>query len=121
MKIAITSQGKDLDANVDPRFGRCAAFIVIDPETLAFEVVDNTMVNATAGAGIQAGQKVADQNVEAVLTGNCGPKAFRTLQAAGIAIYSGVSGTIREAVEQFKAGALTADNAANVDGHFGSI
>lgn len=121
MKIAITSQGKDLDAKVDPRFGRCAAFIVVDTETLEFKAVDNTMVNAAAGAGIQAGQKVADQNVEAVLTGNCGPKAFRTLQAAGISIYSGVSGTVREAIEQFKAGNLSADNAANVDGHFGTM
>ena len=120
MKIAITSQGNNLECNVDPRFGRCATFIIVDPETLEFNAVENTMINATTGAGIQAAQRVADQNVQAVLTGNCGPKAFRTLQAAGIAIHTGVSGTIREAIEQFNTGTLSADDTANVDGHFGN-
>jgi predicted Fe-Mo cluster-binding NifX family protein len=120
MKIAVTSQGRDLNSQVDPRFGRAKAFIVIDTETDEFSVHDNTQnLNAVQGAGIQAGRTVADLGVAAVLTGNVGPKAFATLQAADIKIYPGASGTVKQAVERFKAGQLQVADGANVEGHWG--
>lgn len=119
MKIGVTCSGTDLDSPVDPRFGRCANFIVVDPETMAFEVVSNANQNASGGAGIQSAQLMAANDVEVVLTGNCGPNAFKTLDAADITVFSGVSGTVREAVAQYKAGTLKANDAANVGSHFG--
>ena len=104
MKICISAEGTTLDARVDPRFGRCRTFIIVDTETMAFEAVDNVGTEASGGAGIQAGQLVASRGAKAVLTGNVGPNAFQTLQAGGIAIYTGVSGTVREAVDGFKKG-----------------
>ena len=119
MKIAITARGNDLDSQVDPRFGRCAVFLVVDTESMAFEAVQNASAAAGGGAGIQAAQLVADRDVEAVLTGNCGPNAFRTLQAAGIEVIVGVSGTVRDAAERYKSGALAATEGPNVGSHFG--
>ena len=82
MKIAVTSQGPDLNSQVDPRFGRAKSFLVVDTETGEFSVHDNTQnLNAAQGAGIQAGRTVVDLGVSAVVTGNVGPKAFATLQA----------------------------------------
>ena len=105
MKIAITSQGPDLHSQVDSRFGRASSFIVLDTDTDEFSVHDNTQnVNAAQGAGIQAGQAVADLGVEAVLTGNVGPKAFAALQAANVKVYPGATGTVKEAVAKLKAG-----------------
>ena len=119
MKIAITSQGPDLNSQVDPRFGRASSFIVLDTDTDEFSVHDNTQnVNAAQGAGIQAGRAVADLGVEAVLTGNVGPKAFTTLQAANVKVYTGASGTVKEALEKFKAGELGSADGANVEGHW---
>ena len=120
MKIAVTSQGRDLNSQVDPRFGRAKAFIVVDTETDEFSVHDNTQnLNAVQGAGIQAGRTVVDLGVTAVITGNVGPKAFATLGAANIKIYPRASGTVKEAVEQFKAGQLQLADNANVEGHWG--
>ncbi len=119
MKIVVTSQGPDLTSQVDPRFGRAKNFIVVDTDSEEFAVHDNTQnLNAAQGAGIQAGRTVADLGVEAVLTGNVGPKAFAALQAAGIKIHLGASGTVKEAVEKFKAGELQDAGKANVEGHW---
>ena len=119
MKIVVTSQGSDLNAQVDPRFGRARSFLVVDTDTEEFSVHDNTQnLNAVQGAGIQAGRTVAELGVEAVVTGNVGPKAFAALQAAGVKIYLGASGTVKEAVEQFKAGQLQDASKANVEGHW---
>lgn len=119
MKIAISSTGQDLDASVDPRFGRCGYFVFVDPETLEFEVEPNGGASASGGAGIAAAQQIAARKAEAVLTGNCGPNAFNVLAAAGINVLSGASGTIREAIQQYQSGALAAMNQANASPHSG--
>jgi predicted Fe-Mo cluster-binding NifX family protein len=120
MKIAITSAGKELSANLDPRFGRAPYFIVVDPQTLAFEVVDNARnLNLSQGAGIQAGKTIVDHKVDALITGHCGPKAFKVLQKAGVKIMTGALGTVADAIEQFKNGKLEASEAADVAGHWG--
>jgi len=119
MKIAITAQNSGMDAPVDPRFGRARYFMVVDTETGAFTGVDNAVnLNAVQGAGIQAGRNVVELGVGAVVTGHVGPKAFATLQAGNVAIYTGASGTVAEAVEQYKAGQLKSTNAADVEGHW---
>jgi predicted Fe-Mo cluster-binding NifX family protein len=119
MKIAISSQGPTLEAAVDPRFGRARYFIVTDPETGIFEAVDNTAnLNAVQGAGIQAAQRVADLGVEAVVTGHVGPKAFRTLWVANIAVYTGAHGSVADAVASFKSGKLPVAAGADVEGHW---
>jgi predicted Fe-Mo cluster-binding NifX family protein len=119
MKIAITAQGEQMQSPVDPRFGRAKWFIVIDSGTGEFEAVDNKKnFDAGQGAGIQAGRNVAELGVEAVVTGNVGPKAFATLQAAGISVHIGAKGTVKEALDQFKAGELQAAQGANVKGHW---
>jgi len=119
MKAAVTATGKDLSAEVDPRFGRAAWFVIVDTETGAFEYVDNAQnVEAAQGAGIQAAQTVASKEVDAVLTGHCGPNAFRAMEEGGIAVYVGVSGTVGEAIEKLKEGELEATGAADVQGHW---
>ena len=119
MKVAITSQGQDFDSQVDPRFGRARFFVVIDTETDALEAHDNVRnLNASQGAGIQAARNVADLGVEAVITGNVGPKAFSGLQAANIRTHVGASGSVQDALEAFKAGKLGQADGANVEGHW---
>ena len=103
MKVVITSQGPDLDSQVDPRFGRAVQFIVADTDSGEFTAHDNSEnLNAAYGAGIQSGQKVVALGVEAVITGNVGPKALAALQAGGVKIYTGATGTVKDALEQFK-------------------
>jgi len=119
MKVAVTSQGSDLSSQVDPRFGRASKFIIVDTDTGEFSVRDNAQnVNAVQGAGIQAARSVVDLEVAAVITGNVGPKAFATLQAGNVKVYPGASGTVKEAVERFKAGQLQPADKANVKGHW---
>ena len=119
MKLAVTSQGNNLQSPLDPRFGRAKYFIVVDTETGAFLAADNTVnLNASQGAGIQAGKRVAELGVNGLITGHLGPKAFSTLQAGGVKIYAGASGTVAEAIEQFKAGKLQPAASADVDGHW---
>ncbi len=120
MKVAITSQGRDLMSPVDARFGRARYFVIVDTETDFFEVADNQQnFNAAQGAGIQAGRNVVDLGVEAVITGHVGPKAFATLQAGGVAVHTGAAGTVADAVAAFKAGKLTATEGADVESHWG--
>ena len=119
MKIAITSTGKTLDSQVDPRFGRAACFIIIDTETMDFNVVENESVAAAGGAGISSAKVVIDAGAEAVLTGNCGPNAEHTLTAGGVKLYTGATGTVAEAVELFKSGKLAEASGPNVEPHFG--
>jgi predicted Fe-Mo cluster-binding NifX family protein len=119
MKVAISATGVSLDAEVDPRFGRCSYFVIIDPDTMEFEAIDNTGVRASEGAGITAAQLLSNKDVRAVLTGNCGPNAFQVLSTAGIEVITGVSGVLRDAVAAYKSGGLKAISQPNVTGHFG--
>ena len=119
MIVAITSQGTDLDSEVDPRFGRARYFLVLNTETDQVEAHDNEQnLNAVQGAGIQAARNVKALNVEEIITGNIGPKAFDVLNATGIRIFLGAKGTVRQAVEQWKAGELKKTENANVNGHW---
>ena len=119
MKIAVTSTGSDLDDTVEARFGRCPYFLIIDPDTLEFEPIQNPNIASGGGAGIQSAQLMASKKVSVVLTGNCGPNAFQTFGAAGIQVITGVNGKVRQAVEQYKSGALSSTSAPNVQSHFG--
>jgi predicted Fe-Mo cluster-binding NifX family protein len=121
MKIALTSNGSDLDAQVDPRFGRCPYFLIVETDTLAFEAIQNPNSARGGGAGIQSAQLLAEKDVKAVLTGSCGPNAFQTLQAAEVDVHTGVNGNVRTAIEDYKAGTLSTSAQANVGSHNGMI
>ena len=119
MKVAISAQGRELDSQVDPRFGRAKYFIVVDTETGSFTVYDNSQnLNAPQGAGIQAAKNVLDSGAVVVISGNVGPKAFDALRAAGITVYTGASGTVHDTMEAFRAGRLTESGKATVEGHW---
>lgn len=118
-KVCVTSQGDSLDSQVDPRFGRCRYFIIVDMKTLEFEAVENSNINGMGGVGVQSGRLMADKGVKAVLTGNVGPNAFQTLKAAGIKMVSGVSGTVKEAIEKYSKGDVQSSQGPSVDSHFG--
>lgn len=119
MRIAVTAEGKELSSEIDLRFGRAKWLIVIDNETDEYQVHDNVVnLNAVQGAGIQTGQNIANLGVEAVITGNVGPNAFKTLDAAGIRIFLAEKQTVQEAIDSFKAGKLKEVNRANVEGHW---
>jgi len=118
MKICITSEGKTLESKVDPRFGRCQNFIFLDSDTGSFEAQENTSSQFQGGAGIQSGQFVVAAGVKAVLTGNVGPNAHKVLSAAGISVFTGVSGTVKEAVEGYKNGKYKAADAPSVGSKF---
>jgi len=119
MKIAISAMGTTLDAEIDPRFGRCQYFIIVDPDTIQFESLDNSGAMAGGGAGISTAQVIAGKGVEAVLTGNCGPNAYQVLSAAGIKVITDVAGKVQDAIEGYKLGKFKASSQPNVAGHFG--
>lgn len=119
MKIAITAKDNNLDAQVDPRFGRCAYFIIVDSETDEFTAIDNANAAAGSGAGIQAAQSIVKHDVQFLLTGNCGPNAFKVCDAAGIKVITGVDGTVREAIHKLKTHAFTVSEGPNVQKHHG--
>jgi len=119
MNIAITSQGKELSSNVESRFGRAKWIIVFDTETGTHQAHDNDVnVNAVQGAGIQTARNVADLGVEAVVTGNVGPNAFKTLKAAGIKVFLAEQITVQQAIDLFKQGKLKEVDEATVEGHW---
>ena len=119
MRIAVSASEPTLDAEVDPRFGRCRYFIIVDPENMEFESIENSGAQVGGGAGIATAQMIADKGIEAILTGNCGPNAFQVLSAAGIQVITGVSGKVRDTVQGYKAGNLQPASQPNVPGHFG--
>lgn len=119
MKVAVTARGESLDSQLDPRFGRCQFFVVVDTLTMDSEAVPNGSATASGGAGIQAAQSVSGTGAEVVITGDVGPNAHQTLSAAGIRIATGASGTVREALEMFKRGALDETGAPTAGPHSG--
>jgi predicted Fe-Mo cluster-binding NifX family protein len=119
MKIAVTSKGTDLDSQVDPRFGRAAYILIVDTENLEFDVLDNKdNVNAFKGAGIQAASMVSDKVAEVLLTGFCGPNAFKAFEAAKIKVANDVNSTVRDAVKAFNEGGYVFSGRANVEGQW---
>ena len=119
MKIAVSSSGKDLTSQIDPHFGRATYFIIVDAESMECQAVENRQhLNLPQGAGIQAAQTVAAEKVDTVITGNCGPKAFRVLQAAGIQIVTGAQGSIADVIQRYNRGEYQPADAANVEGHW---
>jgi predicted Fe-Mo cluster-binding NifX family protein len=119
VRIAITTSGDDLNAPLDTHFGRAPRFLVYDTDADTFEVIDNHQtLNAAQGAGIQAAERVARSGARAVVTGHCGPKAFRVLAAAEIKVYTTDAATVAEALDQFRSGSLTECRSADVEGHW---
>lgn len=119
MKVAVTSKGVTLDAEVDLRFGRAEQFIVFDTETEKFQVVGNSQnLNAAKGAGIQAAETLSRMDVDCLISGHCGPNAYRTLDAAGIKVYTGASGKVSDMLEALVAGKLDQAAAADKTGHW---
>jgi predicted Fe-Mo cluster-binding NifX family protein len=119
LKICVSSSGNNLEAQLDPRFGRCPYLIIIDTETMQFEAIPNLAAGTREGAGIYAAQTIANKGAKLVITGNVGPNAFRALSAADIKIMTDASGTIAEVIEKFKNGKLRKTGAPTVSGHFG--
>jgi len=119
MKIVISSTGDNIDSNVDPRFGRCINFLIVDTDTMQVETLENSSVHSAHGAGIGAAQKVASLNVEAVITGHVGPNAYSALSRTGIKIYTGAVGTVKEAIAQYEEGKLREAVNPTVGGHYG--
>jgi predicted Fe-Mo cluster-binding NifX family protein len=119
MKIIVTARGDGLEAEVDERFGRAARFVLYDTETRSVQDIDNRQsLNASQGAGIQAAETVSRLGAECLLTGHCGPKAFRTLAAAGIRVYTGAAGTVAQTIDSYLQGRLKQAATADVDGHW---
>jgi predicted Fe-Mo cluster-binding NifX family protein len=119
LKIAVTAKGKELDSQVDERFGRTHCFIVVDTETGEMKVYDNQVnQNAMQGAGIQSAQNIANIGVDAVLTGHVGPNSFRVLSSAGIDVYTGATGSVRDMIDKFKGGQMSPVSSPDVEGHW---
>jgi predicted Fe-Mo cluster-binding NifX family protein len=118
-RVVVSSSGKDLESRVDPRFGRCQFFVMVDLGSMDWNATPNTAGASTGGAGIEAAQIVSDMGIYAVLTGNIGPNAHRALKAAGIKVYVGATGTVSESIERFRRGELEEAGNASVPGHFG--
>ena len=119
MKIAVSATGNNLDSAIDPRFGRCAYFLVVDTENMSLEAFSNESSALGGGAGIQSAQFVSSKGAQVLITGNCGPNAMQALSAAGVKVVLGQSGTAREATERFKRGELTDSSEANAGAHSG--
>jgi predicted Fe-Mo cluster-binding NifX family protein len=119
MKIAISSLGRDLDSQIDPRFGRAAYILIVDTVSNGLEVLDNSEnINAFKGAGIQAAAMLSKKGAEVLLTGYCGPNAYKTLQAAGIKVVNDVSGTVKDSVDALIEGKLAFADSANAEAHW---
>jgi len=119
MKICVTATGRDLNAQVDPRFGRCQYFVIVDSDTMTFEAMANEAIAAPGGAGIQAAQAMVNKGANVVISGNIGPNAFQVLSTAGVKIATGAYGTVQEAVEMYKTGRLSETGVSTVTAHAG--
>jgi len=120
VKMCVSATGNNLDAQIDPRFGRCAYLVIVDSETMQFEAIPNMSASATGGAGIQAAQTIANKGAKVIITGNVGPNAFGALSAAGIEIATLSTGTVKDAIDKYSRGELGKASAPTVGSHFGS-
>ncbi len=119
MKIAFTTSGNELAAPLDTRFGRAPRFLIYDLEGETLELVNNQQnLNAAQGAGIQSAGTAARSGAQALVSGHCGPKAFRVLQAAGIRVFYSNTSTVAEALDAYRQGTLVESKTADVDGHW---
>lgn len=119
MKVAVTVTGATLDSPVDPSFGRAPYIMIVDTDTMAVEALDNQEnMNALKGAGIQAATMVSEHGADVLLTGHCGPNAFKALQAAKIGVANNAAGTVREAVQAYIDGKLSLADESDVEGHW---
>ena len=119
MKIAVSASGLDLEAAIDPRFGRCQYLTILDTDSMEFESMPNQAASAAGGAGIQAAQLVVRKGAKAVLTGRCGPNAYQVFQSNGVEVITGIGGTVSSAVEQYKKGELSPQPQAESQGSRG--
>ncbi len=119
MKIVVSASGANLEALVDPRFGRCPCYIFVDTDSGTFEAQQNAAAMAGGGAGIQAAQAVVQSGAQAVITGNVGPNAFQVFSAAGVPVYTARGMSVSQAVEAFKAGTLPSAGGATGPSHAG--
>lgn len=115
MKVAVSSYGKELNSQIDPLFGRCAYFLIVNTDDLSFEAFENKGLSLTGGAGIQAAQFVISKGADSLITSNCGPKAVRALFAAGVELFTGYTGSVIEALKKFKSADLTASRKIKSD------
>ena len=118
-RICVTAASGNLDSQIDPRFGRCQYFLIVDSDTMAFEAVPNIASNAASGAGIQGAQVIASKGAKVLITGNVGPNAFQALSAAGIKVVTGAFGSVREAIKKYERGELNEVSSPTVRGHHG--
>lgn len=119
MKIGVSSSGNNMEALVDPRFGRCPYFVLVDSESMQFEAVPNLAATSGSGAGIQAAQTITSKQVQVLITGNVGPNALQALSAAEITVITGASGKVREVIEKYKKGLLSETREPTGRVHFG--
>jgi len=119
LKVAVSATGTSLDAVVDPRFGRCPYFVIVETETMQFEAIPNVSQSEPRGAGIQSAQIIAGKGVKVVITGHVGPNAYQALSASGIRVVTGATQTVREAVLKYQRGELMEAGSPTVYGHFG--
>ncbi|WP_440951961.1 NifB/NifX family molybdenum-iron cluster-binding protein [Methanococcoides sp. FTZ1] len=117
MKICVTAAGECIDAEMDTRFGRCPYFVIVDSETMDLNAIKNPAASTSGGAGIQAAQSIADKEINVLLTGKVGPNAFPILSAAGIKVMAGASGSVADAVKQYKEGLLQETSAPTAEAH----
>lgn len=118
MKIAFTTSGNDLSSLLDNRFGRAPLFLVYDLDNESYKLFDNLQSqNTVQGAGVQSAEAITRLGVQALVSGNCGPKAFSVLSAAGIKIFTAENLTIAEALAQYRTGKLPELKSDDVEGH----
>lgn len=115
LKIAFSSKGATLESMVDQKFARADWFIIVDTRTDEYRAFRNAQnLKICQDAGILAAKKISGYGVAALITGNCGPKAFWELGAAGVKVFYSTGGTIAEVLEKFKNGSLKEATKASV-------
>lgn len=119
MKLCISAVENSLDAQLDPRFGRCPYFVIVDSEIMHFEAALNMTSGEMSGTGIQAAQTIASKGVKVLITSSIGPNAFQVLSSAGVKVATGASGIVRDVVEKYEKGELKERSSPTVRGHFG--